>query len=644
MKMLQQTIEKLETMRGNKKTLCKHIGILVVAIAGLGSFLSSCVKDDPVVISTATKEMMGEYLVNRKGEYSEFSRLLDTTEVLGLVNAYQKYTLFAPNDSAMHAYYRACGRTSLSQFPIDTLKKIAYDHLIKGYVLTADLFTDGLMPYLTMSDRYIETSSSTSTGSYIYFVNQTSEILKKNILVSNGVIHEINKVIVPSTKTLDQAIAADSKFKLFNEALVQTGLVKQIQAIRDESYDPEKYTYLDVNYHQGSGSKDEIPSSRKYGYTAFMESDSTFVNVYNIHNLEELKAYAAAHVYNEVASDANVTDITDSRNSLNKFIAYHLVNKKLPYVKLIDMYDTDHMIKTYDMYEYIETMNPNTLMEVKKERASGGANYLNKSPETGESVQIVSTYKDKDAVNGVYHEINKILIYDKRVAGEMSSKRLRMDAAAFFPEFTNNNMRIYDRETPRSWVYPPGYIKRLTYSEGTYFSYSNAYGGYQDFQGDEIFLKGLYDFELETPAIPAGTYEVRFGYQPTGARGAAQLYWDGVPCGIPLDLRILANDPLVGWVLPGSDPDDPNGYENDKMMRNRGYMKGPCTYKDAIDRWYGLKVARFSTASLRRILGTYTFKKSGPHKFTVKAVREGQFMLDYLEFVPVEVIENEDIQ
>ncbi|MHB9142797.1 MAG: fasciclin domain-containing protein [Paludibacter sp.] len=631
-------------MKINIKNMFKPLHFYSILLITITGFLTSCIDDAPDTISTFTQEMMGEYLANRPDEFSEFSKLMDTTEVIGLINAYGEYTMFAPNNDAMHAFYVQTGRSSLKEFPLDTLKKIAYDHLIKGYEITTDKFADGLMPYLTMGDRYIETSSKIDSGAYEFFINQNSRVLKKNAIVSNGVVHTISKVLVPSALTLIQLIAADTKFKLFYEALVKTNLIDKIKLTRDDSYNPKVFAYLDVDYHQGSGSKDEIPESRKYGYTALMESDSTYINVYSIHNLQELETFAAAHVYNEDPNDANVTDITDSRNSLNKYIAYHLINKKLPYVKLIDMYDTDHMIKTYDMYEYIETLEPNTLLEVKKERISGGADFINKSPDTGESVQIVNTYKDKDAVNGVYHEINSMLIYDRRVAGEMSSKRLRMDAASFFPEFTNNNMRIYDKAVPRSWVYPPGYIKRLTFSEGTYFSYSNAYGGYLDYQGDEIFLKGLYDFELETPAIPAGTYEVRFSYQPTGARGAAQLYWDEKPCGIPLDLRIAANDPLVGWVNPGSDSDDPNGYENDKMMRNRGYMKGPNTYKDVIDRWYGLRVARHSTASLRRILGTYTFPKASTHTFTVKAVREGQFMLDFLEFVPVELLEGENIE
>lgn len=615
---------------------------LIMALACFGIFTTSCV-DKPDVIGTFSTEMMGEYVANRTEDFSEFKKLLEVTEVMGLLNAYGEYTLFAPTNEAMYAFYADQGKSSLDDFSTDTLKKIAYDHIIKGYIVKTENFVDGLMPFLTMSDRFIATESRPENNGLVYYINEKSAIIFRDIIVSNGVIHAINHVVQPSELNIVQSINKDPKFSLFNEALLKTGLWKELLLTRDESYDPDDYGYIDVTFIQGGGSKDELPVSRKYGYTVLMESNDTYKNLYGIETLEQLSAYAAANVYHENPDDANVTDITDRRNSLNKFIAYHLINKKLTYSKFIDDYDTDHMIKTYDMYEYIETMCPNTLLEVKKERATGESNLLNKSVETGEAVRINKNYKDIDATNGVYHEIDRILIYNKQVAGELSSKRLRMDAASFFPELTNNNMRYYDPSKPRSWVFPKGYIKRLKASETTRFCYLNAYGGYLDYQGDEVYLKGMYDFEIETPPIPAGTYEIRFGYQPTGGRGAAQIYWDGVPCGIPLDLRILANDPLIGFEEPGSNSEDPNGYENDKMMRNRGYMKGPATYKDVLGVWYGKRIARNSPQYVRRILGTYTFTKSETHLFKVKAVREGQFMFDFLEFVPVELIETEGI-
>lgn len=603
----------------------------------------SCL-DEPEDIRTVQEEMMGEFLEKRPEQFSEFARLLDTTDVLGLVNAYGDYTLFAPTNEAMKTYYQEKGMTSLADFEVDSLRKIAYDHLIKGYEVPTDEFLDGLLPFLTMSDRYVSTTSKTEANALVYYVNDNSRIISRNNEVNNGIVHVVDRVLDPSTLNIIQAVAKDERFTLFMSALLETGLSSKLAKTRDDSYDPKDWSHIDVTFVQGGGSVDELPVSRKYGYTILMESDETYRDLYGIETLDQLKAYAAAHVYNEDPSDAAVTDPKDPRNSLYKFVAYHLIDKKLTYTQFIDAYDTDHMIKTYDMFEYIETMNPNTLMEVKLARGTVGANPINLIPETGDAVRIKLDYKDKDATNGVYHEIDKILIYDAKVAAMLSSKRLRMDAASFFPELTNNNMRYYDPSKPRSWVFPKGYIERLVATETTRFCYLNAYGGYLDYQGDEIYLKGMYDFTMETPPIPAGTYEIRFGYQPTGGRGAAQLYWDGVPCGIPLDLRILANEPLVGFVEPGTDSEDPMGYENDKMMRNRGYMKGPSTYKDVLGVWYGRRIARNSPQYLRRILGTYTFEKSQTHLFTVKAVREGQFMMDFLEFVPLEIIEHEDTE
>jgi uncharacterized surface protein with fasciclin (FAS1) repeats len=631
------------------------LNLLITAIIGY-SVVTSCA-NEPDLIRTTSQETVGSFLEKNPQRFSEFIRLLDTTKVMGLVKAYGTYTMFAPTDSAMRSFYKEKGRSSMQDFSLDTLKKIAYDHIIKGFQIASStdsatsqvsVFQLGLMPYLTMSDRYLSISVDSLKGNIVYYVNGGSAILSKDNFESNGIVHVINKVLNPTENNLVQMIGKNKRFSLFYEALKLTGLDTKLTKIYDLSYDPKNYKGTGVGADQGSGSKDELPTSRKYGYTAFMESDDTY-HKYGIYSLEDLKKYAAANVYYEPGQSDVSGVYTDTLNSLYRFIGYHLVNKKLSSHQLIDAYDNDNMLKTFDMYEYVETMCPNTLFEVKKVRISGETNLINVISATGEAIRIIAP--DSDATNGVYHEIDRIMIYDSKVASEMSSKRLRMDAASFFPEITNNNMRYFDVNKPRSWVFPQNYIERLTCSSTTDFCYLNAFGGYLDYQGDEIYLKGMYDFEMITPPVPAGTYEVRFCYQPTAKRGAAQLYWDGVPCGIPLDLRILADDPLIGYVKPGSNTEDFGydssgakifGVENDKMMRNRGYMKGPCTYCDPLQWWYKA-IARDSHSVLRRILGTYTFPKAACHRFKVKAVREGQFMMDYLEFVPVEILETEGI-
>jgi hypothetical protein len=288
-------------------------------------------------------------------------------------------------------------------------------------------------------------------------------------------------------------------------------------------------------------------------------------------------------------------------------------------------------------------MCPNTLIEVRTLRETSEYNIFNMI-ESGEAIRLTDDF-DNDAVNGAYHEIDNILVYSTEVDRMLTSKRLRMDAASFFPELTNNNIRVGHASpdyVSESWSFPEGYLENVETSPTTTFSYINADDRFLDYQGDEVFLSGMYDFEITTLPIPAGTYEIRFGYQPTGYRGVAQLYWDGVPTGIPLDLTILANDPKIGHETPGTNEDDSDGYENDKMMRNRGYMKGPASIKVIREDWYS-GTGRTSPSALRRILGIYTFNEASTHKFYVKAVKGGEFMFDYLEFVPIEVLEYEDI-
>ena len=78
-------------------------------------------------------------------------------------------------------------------------------------------------------------------------------------------------------------------------------------------------------------------------------------------------------------------------------------------------------------------------------------------------------------------------------------------------------------------------------------------------------------------------------------------------------------------------------------MRNRGFMKGPACFKVVQSGWSGGENARYSPAALRRIMGTYNFPEASNHILTVKGLSGGEFMFDYLEFVPTSVLESEDI-
>jgi len=99
----------------------------------------------------------------------------------------------------------------------------------------------------------------------------------------------------------------------------------------------------------------------------------------------------------------------------------------------------------------------------------------------------------------------------------------------------------------------------------------------------------------------------------------------------------------IGYVKPGTDRDDPDGLENDKMMRNRGYMKGPASVNSSIT---GGEPLRFLSRSLRRVLTTARIEEGEEYWLRFKSVEDSdkrEFMFDFLEFVPTSCLEKENV-
>lgn len=622
-----------------------HQALTILAL-GMGS-LTACNSDDiGGNLYTFTEQLMGQYLES-DSTFSEFSKLIDKTQIKGFLNSYGSYTCFVPTNDAMRTFYKQKGKQSLEDFSPDSLKQMAYDHLINGSTVLAVDFGKGILPVLSMSDRSLLISYKDS-GTYI---NKDSRIIRKDILVHNGVIHCIDKNLDPVRDGIALVVSKDTTFRLFYRALEATGLIDSLQMTVDDSYslNAEQIVALEAAVQTTISSERHAPTSRKYGYTLLMESDKTY-REHGIVDLNSMKAYAKS-VYDVVyPADANIDDITDRRNSLNRFIAYHLINKRISNSKFINDYYTAHMSRVVDMYEYIEPMCPNTLIEVKFDRLSQTGNHFNTNSETGESIGLVSGNNDIQSGNGFYHEIDGLLTYNANVVNELSSKRLRFDIASIFPELANNNMRGRPSDN-NALLYrnalPKGYLDKLDCTEQTVVCYSNAHDKLMNYQGDEVFLtvqnNKLYDFTFTTPPVPKGTYEVRFGYQSNGRRGVAQFYMDGIPTGVPVNLNTVGSNAQIGYEMPTTVPDDFDGFLNDKMMRNRGYMKGPNSFKAVVESWYGGQSARMNGSNLRKILGIYKFDEDGTHRIMVKGLSSGQFQIDFLEFVPTNILENEDI-
>lgn len=483
----------------------------------------------------------------------------------------------------------------------------------------------------------------------------TLYIIKKGLVDFKQALTDIDSLSFVNSlyPTITIAIAKDSNFTLFSKALEMTGIESIIRNSpeEDETYTPNNCPWAAKTYNI----KEEIPKYRKFGFTILLESDETLANykdcplcpsgIKTIDDLKNLAKYYYSINYEGLYSDGeNVDDPKDSRNYLNRFVAYHCMNRTLTSTRFIDDFDTPNQVKTYDMYEFIEPMLANTLIKVKKERDQNNTFFFNMWDEVNTSTGIQLT-KDinNDSRNGFYHAIDKPLVYSKKVNDYIASNRIRMDAASLFREFATNNLRGNNPTAQNGegiahrYIIPPGYCEDMQFSPATRMTYIGANGIYEDYQGDELYVEGKYDFTITTPPIPAGKYEVRFGYQPTGWRGYAQLYFDNANCGEPINFTLLQRDILLGI-----------GNSSDSALHANGYMRGLASYKCFIALYYNPNTTAYGSGlSLRKIVGSFTFPEPGKHTLRIQNTGTSggdvQFMLDYLEFVPVSILKNEGV-
>jgi len=616
-----------------KEYMKKYI-ILIMGFVSLGSF-HSCTSDNVTgdAFYTFTGESVASFCENNP-ELSIFNRMIDESGSKPLLSLYGHYTCFAPTDSAFTAYFKAQNITYEDLTEADK-KAIVNDHVIKDisrdYI--SDEFQDGAIPTPNMGGRYLIVSYSNSGNSLVININKTSPILSKDNIVHNGVVHIIGSVIVFSQETLLVALKANDNFKLFAEAFELTNLVDSVSELYDMSYqDPSPGRDYDGAHSIASNAK--VVHMKKLGYTLFAEPDKIFAAA-GITNISQLVSYAEKYY-----GTADKDNYTSRKNALNKFISYHLLDRQMPSNGMIYSGGNTAPSGVNKRQEYYETMLKLRLMEIKAPDVGSTAGNQINTTRAGKFVGIDPSLTDIEAFNGYIHGLTDILVYDETVmTQDVLHKRLRIDAHAIPSALTNNNIRWNDVNQPYT-ITPDFCGESFTCNPATNITLWGS-TGWDDFQGDEIVMSGWYDFTLRLPPIPPGTWEIRMGYSTDPSyhtRGIAQLFIDGQIQGIPINMDIQGDNARIGWVADDQTPD--NGVENDKMMRNRGYMKSGA---DIINQGYKT-ILRNNITCLRLIIGTFTFQDYNYHYFRAKNV-EGEtkwFHLDFIELVPVSFLDDED--
>lgn len=215
--------EELEISLSDGVTLNGTIKVTVTDIQGTNGVIHVI---DAVLVPAS---LQSNTIADIAAANSEFSILVEALMKANLVGAVAdseaELTVFAPTNDAFSALLSDLGASSLDDIPVATLTEILLYHVIGSKAMSTDLATGYLPTLLTFSDNNMSVYVELDNGVYI---NGGTMVTTPDIEADNGVIHVVDKVILPPS-VVDIAIANDN-FSILVSAVVKAGLVDALNA------------------------------------------------------------------------------------------------------------------------------------------------------------------------------------------------------------------------------------------------------------------------------------------------------------------------------------------------------------------------------------------------------------------------------
>lgn len=122
---------------------------------------------------------------------SNFTYLVEAVVKAGLVDALSApgpFTIFAPTNAAFEQLFSDLGVSGIEEIPVETLVPVLQYHVVSGNILSSDL-TEGAVSTLNGDVTFSLSESVTINGS--------TNVIATDIQGTNGVVHVIDKVLLP---------------------------------------------------------------------------------------------------------------------------------------------------------------------------------------------------------------------------------------------------------------------------------------------------------------------------------------------------------------------------------------------------------------------------------------------------------------
>ncbi|GAB2805531.1 fasciclin domain-containing protein [Ferruginibacter profundus] len=300
----------------------KYLSIMASAIVGLLIiFYTGSCKKIKYVESTTTDLNIYGYIKANPSKYSSITAIVDKSGYAGFLNAYGSYTMFVPTDSAVGLYLTEVNKT-LTGLTEKEAQDIVKFHLLEDTLTTAS-FKDGKLPTITMYGQYLVTGVENKSGASTFLINRQGTVTQGNIKTGNGLIHQIDHVLKPASKTVAELISADARFSIFKQALQATGYYDTLNTINSTTPSLRRWFTVFAETNQALADS---------GITSFAALKTKYSNTGNpLNPLDSLSIYVKYHIIPDTKYLADIV----SASSHTTLAPLEVLASKLDDVKVL---------------------------------------------------------------------------------------------------------------------------------------------------------------------------------------------------------------------------------------------------------------------------------------------------------------------
>ena len=171
------------------KTVKQIFSIALVAVMTFGLALTSAAKSNDDTSSSTVVE-----IAVSNPDFSILVEAVTKADLAGALSADGPFTVFAPNNAAFKALFADLGVKGVEDLTAEQLTPILTYHVVSGKVMSSDLSNTSVE---TLNGKKIKIDLSDNVK-----IND-SKVIAADIDGKNGVIHVIDKVLIPDEKSGD---------------------------------------------------------------------------------------------------------------------------------------------------------------------------------------------------------------------------------------------------------------------------------------------------------------------------------------------------------------------------------------------------------------------------------------------------------